>query len=106
MSETVKHTEGPWLAAERSAGAHIHSDHGEIAWLRSNMGISNEEIEANARLIASAPDLLHALEDLLHAYSKPDRRLCCDGRDCGCMGSTVHQQAEHYARAAITKAGG
>lgn len=60
----------------------------------------------NAHLIAAAPDLLLALEELLQAYSEPDRRLCCDGRDCGCMGSTVHQQAEHYARAAMAKAKG
>jgi hypothetical protein len=62
--------------------------------------------KADARLIAAAPELLLALEDLLAAYSKPDERLCCDGRDCGCMGSTIHQQAEHYARVAIEKARG
>lgn len=51
-----------------------------------------------------APDLLEALQELLQAYSEPDSRLCCDGRDCGCMGSTVRQQAEHYARETIAKA--
>ncbi len=60
----------------------------------------------NAHLIAAAPDLLDAIKDLLEAYSKPDRRLCCDGRDCGCRGATVHQQAEHYARRAIDRAEG
>lgn len=52
------------------------------------------------------PEVIEALKELLEAYSKPDERLCCDGRDCGCMGSTVRQQAEHYARAAIAKAEG
>ncbi|MCZ7496302.1 hypothetical protein O8B39_17515 [Agrobacterium rhizogenes] len=62
--------------------------------------------KSDALLVAAAPELLLALNELLEAYSKPDERLCCDGRDCGCMGSTVHQQAEHYARAAIAKAEG
>lgn len=61
---------------------------------------------ANARLISAAPELLDALSNLLQVYSEPDRRLCCDGRDCGCMGSTVYQEAEHYARKAISKAEG
>lgn len=60
----------------------------------------------NARLIAAAPELLQALENLLTAYSGPDDRICCNGTDCGCMGVTEHQLAEHYARAAIAKARG
>ncbi len=63
MADTVKHTPGPWLNAGRGAGAHIHADKGEIAWLRSYMGIPDEEIDANAHLVAAAPDLLEALRD-------------------------------------------
>jgi hypothetical protein len=46
-----------------------------------------EEREANARLIASAPDLLAALEVLLQRY-------------------TFHEQDEDQARAALAKARG
>lgn len=61
MSE-FKGTPGPWLNAGRSAGSHIHADKGEVAWLRSYIGIDDDkEIEANARLIAAAPELLEAL---------------------------------------------
>ena len=59
---------------------------------------------ANARLIAAAPELLHALIGLLETYGKPDERICCSGFECGCQGATVWQEAEHYARAAIAKA--
>lgn len=65
---------------------------------------ADEELEANARLMAAAPDLLEALENLMAAYSQPEDRICCNGVDCGCMGATTYQQAEHYARAAIAKA--
>lgn len=61
MSES-KHTPGPWLYANRSAGAHIHANDGEIAWLRSYMGIADKQIDANARLIAAAPELLEIVE--------------------------------------------
>lgn len=27
-----------------------------------------------------------------------DMQICCDGRDCGCQGSSKAQQAEHYIR--------
>lgn len=56
-----KGTPGPWLNAGRSAGAHIHADIGEVAWLRSWVSIDDEQIEANANLIAAAPELLEAL---------------------------------------------
>ncbi len=69
-------------------------------------GISHEQAMGNAHLFAAACDLLQALENLMGAYCEPDDRLCCSGIDCGCMGATKHQQAEHYARAAIAKARG
>jgi hypothetical protein len=107
MSETAKHTPGPWRA--------VKAFHGPIDILDQRDrdvvtvyggGVETESKSANAVLIAAAPELLLALRELIEAYSKPDERLCCDGRDCGCMGSTLHQQAEHYARAAIAKAEG
>lgn len=72
MADIASHTPGPWLNAGRGAGSHIHADKGEVAWLRSYMGIPDEEIDANARLIAAAPDyhaaavkLVAALDDLV-----------------------------------------
>lgn len=104
MGENVKHTPGPWFfdgPRENIIVWQFNNADNRICFMTSN-GPAKE----NARLIAAAPDLLQALGDLLQAYSEPDRRLCCDGRDCGCMGSTVHQQAEHYARLVIAKAEG
>ncbi len=51
-------------------------------------------------------ELLGALSNLLSVYAKPDELICCNGRECGCMGASVYEQAEHYARAAIAKAKG
>lgn len=105
MTSAVKHTPGPWITFQpRGDGSvPVRTDGLGLTICYVHDGAICDAI-ANARLIAAAPDLLAALKDLLEAYSKPDERLCCDGRDCGCMGSTVHQQAEHYARAAIAKA--
>lgn len=107
-ADTVKHTPGPWRVGPID-DTRVEDAHGnEVAQIDGdyNQPETWPLMEANARLIAAAPELLLALNELLDAYSKPDERLCCDGRDCGCMGSTVHQQAEHYARAAIAKAEG
>lgn len=107
-----KGTPGPWCISENAYGKVFI--HGGKA-LTTSVGTEYRELIAggnshdtltlpNARLIAAAPDLLEALQDLLEAYSKPDERLCCDGWCCGCMGATIHQQAEHYAISAIAKA--
>lgn len=78
MSDQTQHTPGPWhkeglsiktvdkkdtLTSGRKVHAKIASmftgkNYGRIA------GISNDEAEANARLIAAAPDLLAQLEAL------------------------------------------
>ncbi|MBA8799198.1 hypothetical protein FHW77_002917 [Agrobacterium sp. RC10-4-1] len=114
MADTVKHTKGPWFVGSmndclfvidqppRPSNDDINPEHQTNVVAK----LDYRGAEHNALLIAAAPDLLLALQELLEAYSKPDERLCCDGRDCGCMGSTVHQQAEHYARAAIAKSTG
>ncbi|MGQ4661309.1 hypothetical protein [Lysobacter sp. F6437] len=48
-------------------------------------------------------ELIEALDTLLSVYAKPDQGMCCDGRECGCMGASVYQEAEHYARAALAR---
>jgi hypothetical protein len=114
---TAKHTAGPWHR-DRSSGARcdVRAENGRkvaLCWglstskaAQTNADSYRDECNANAHLIAAAPDLLGSLKDMLEAYSKPDQQICCDGHHCGCMGSTVQQMAEHYAREAIAKAEG
>jgi len=91
---TIKHTPGPWTAIDvegnpsRSftidAGVHI----GSLAvW-----PVAADEMQANARLIASAPDLLAALQSIVASA------------DANCGDSLAN--AIDTARAAIAKAGG
>jgi len=92
MSE--KHTEGPW---EWDANVWDYDPEQEAPWLVS---AGNDKVlfgqigctsEANARLIAAAPDLLEALQDLFHSFEMADAIECDIGRK---------------ARAAIAKATG
>ena len=109
MSGAPKFTPGPWVVTFRRDGSACISmgglepgqQHKQFDLLLRK-GESNDE--ADAALIAAAPDLYAALADLLSAYAEPDKQICCNGQHCGCQGSTVQQMAEHYARAALAKA--
>ena len=70
----TKHTPGPWTVTADGAGWHIECapERGHsVAYIMAEIGeedpdTSDDEKEANARLIAAAPELLAALIDLLH----------------------------------------
>jgi hypothetical protein len=103
-----KHTEGPWSFAHNGAGdfktacidicqSNSKEFRGQVAYLQSAEhieGITMAECEANARLIAAAPDLLEALEMMLTTREN-ERSL--RGKE-----SPLHDRA----RAAIAKARG
>lgn len=62
-----KHTQGPWAVKLQNAGSKgriIWASYGEtkIADCHCNAGSSLENQQANARLIAAAPELLDALD--------------------------------------------
>lgn len=68
-----KHTPGPWKVREN--GGLMQSVEAKRDWLVFKCGrdfMAREELEANARLIAAAPELLEALE-LLIAETDPLR---------------------------------
>jgi hypothetical protein len=62
------HTPGPWCVGDLDQHGQriVRQEHIEIAtcWHHS-VGSIEQEMEANARLIAAAPDLLAALSELL-----------------------------------------
>ena len=85
----VKHTPGPWKAYPHDCCP------GNWHWVAGLPGLGKTEVhlaEANAHLIAAAPDLLAALETWVDV-------LCINGDDCPLE---YHQKA----RAAIAKARG
>jgi hypothetical protein len=79
----AEHTKGPWShpICDVAAGIFAELDGQEIQLCRTINGRSEEEREANARLIAAAPELLEALDkaekvirdlgDRLHTYGTP-----------------------------------
>ena len=70
MMSNGKHTPGPWTVNDQLTFLIIHGPEGEHiaetgAWRHDVCQISNRkraEMQANARLIAAAPELLEALE--------------------------------------------
>ena len=95
---TVQHTPGPWSAEIPSASnGYVWIDPvdgccGEIATVWN----THDNSEANARLIAAAPDLLEALKAVVNDWVAPDDLPFEDGE----------MPALDAARAAIAKATG
>ena len=67
----AEHTPGPWRVAYLDCNRQsvVMGEHIEIAtcWHHS-VGSIEKEMHANARLIAAAPDLLKALQDLIDSH--------------------------------------
>jgi hypothetical protein len=105
----MKHTPGPWkinedrflACTEDEFFKNVYGSNG-YACGRA-YGETREECEANARLIAAAPDLLDACKHL--------NAVCFDFAECNANGKTefdtdVMIDAIETMRAAIAKAGG
>ena len=90
MSET-KHTPGPFYAINGS----IYKDFGEVRYRIADVSpYVWDDVEPIARLIAAAPELLEALQEIMNQT---------DGRNNSVMGQ---ERAYSIARAAIAKAKG
>jgi hypothetical protein len=107
-------TKGPWVAEKScsgqspDAGCAVIASHdanrisspsrGIVAWVTRHVGKqTNSEIEANARLIAAAPELYEALQNVL-----PYAQACIGLPECSWPADSVILQA----RAALAKARG
>jgi len=98
--DEVRHTPGPWVI-DANDRYHVESPDGSalpwsIATISGSAGPGTNRSEANARLIAAAPDLLAALEKLL-SYNE------------AIMADRINYRPEDHAsvaRAAIAKATG
>ena len=93
-----KHTPGPWEAREfavmdheQTKGIGIYSGDDCMSDLVFGQGWSDDQVRANARLIAAAPELLAALEEL-----------CADKY----LSDPINADRMANARAAIAKAKG
>lgn len=68
-----KHTPGPWMVGKHTNDYYqceVHSYNFEIATCWNHGGTIQEEMKANARLIAAAPELLYQLKRIVDYYSQ------------------------------------
>jgi sugar phosphate isomerase/epimerase len=106
MSET-QHTQGPWRTAKQGWGYQILSGDRLTAECTYD-DVTRDQCEANARLIAEAPEtraqrdeLLEALEDLLAEAVDISKAVCEENNVC-----YVQTPAERKAMEAIKNARG
>ena len=90
------HTQGPWTVdgAVATENLDVLGEGGRVAMLDCD-DIDADTLEANARLIAAAPELLTALQDIVDAYQNHFDAM-----------PVAWQTYDNIARAAITKATG
>ena len=87
--QKMSHTHGPWEVFESHTGPYVIDSAEQAAVCKLEWCL---EAEANARLIAAAPEMLDALKRLCSKFG-----VCCDG---------TPWTALREARAAIDKAEG
>ncbi len=75
MSDVMKHTPGPWLLVANNFVYALNEHKTNRFYLSVQLGyddkcklIKMEELEANARLITAAPDMLAALETFVNNF--------------------------------------
>ena len=104
---TPGHTPGPWTIDHERIGppgepvallcdGHAPESGTVVEWPRFGEVVDDAENEANARLLASAPDLLEALEAIAKTFAE-----CVPGDDCNC-----YDDSQLIAEQAIAKAKG
>lgn len=77
----AQHTPGPWKAADLGDSIWIEGPNFKDNVIcdmvgREERGVLTSEDVANAHLIAAAPELLEALEELLKLYTETDFDVC------------------------------
>ncbi len=96
--EAIKHTPGPWVSHNDNNSEYMDIDSKSGKRISSVLIISDEDLqedEANAKLIAAAPELLSAIQNLLSSY-QADFEITCSKLN--------ETEAVKIARAAIKKA--
>lgn len=110
----MKHTPGPWIASftnrkDPFARAYIKHPSGFVCGIyggRTEEVCGADEADANARLIAAAPELLAALQAINAALTQPVQFSGSDATGtCNILRGDC-QVAASIARAAIAKATG
>jgi hypothetical protein len=113
MTETAKHTPGPWVMADDSLIS-AEEDGQAVAQVLEVLEDEKEDEkgdeEANARLIAAAPELLAALSELASCFSEDIGVAPVADEDSHRFGALLERTPTfahlRAARAAIAKATG
>ncbi len=103
-TKTTTHTPGPWTIREISSGPQIVDSENRTVVDRLYSAMRRNDTDANARLIAAAPDLLAALGEVSAYLNLLRHRYCDEGRMEGLYKEVVRESEK--VRAAIAKAEG
>ena len=66
MKDKIKHTSGKWKVGYYNSNTNIYADKEGTAEYICEFDGQNKQVEANAKLIAAAPEMLELLKAVLH----------------------------------------
>lgn len=101
MMEVERNPHGAWEAIQ-SLCAQLAEVQAKLA-VSNEIGLALEEDAGQQRARADRAEAERAaqIEDacaVIDAYSEYDTTLCCNGRECGCQGASVHDVMKHFIR--------
>ena len=108
----MRHTPGPWKFEVRNYQAMVTTERDDIDMVVASnlfdeeLDLELDEVEANARLIASAPDLLEALQELIdwEGVERNAFPLNNNYNLCPCRNDEITQKKAHEVWTTVFKA--
>lgn len=88
--ENLKHTKGEWRYFKANDGHIIKTDKGCIADVYCNIDDLDSAEEANAKLIAAAPDMLEALQDMVFIFESISEKLPTPAKEFNCFKKAIN----------------
>jgi hypothetical protein len=101
MTHNTQHTPGPWHVGEGRASIIVYASDGYAIANAATYHPKERDLEANARLIAAAPELLEAARSVAAYFSHPKFVEACDNAEMIAPGKSLA-----LTLAAIAKAKG
>ena len=82
----------------------VNADDGDYVKYDDYEALAKAHTAALEYVARARDDVIDHSIECVNAMDEYDQKLCCDGHECGCQGSTVHDHIRHHIIAIRTNA--